>query len=146
MPPTLLLIRHAQAQHNLTENYDLPDPPLTPQGHQQCRELATHLSRNLGAELRQQSELRVEDLGLVVVSPMRRTLETAMEGLGWLIGDGDDGEGWSGGRVRLDAMWQGKIDPIFPSRFFPDGVGFVYLSFSRLFPSLDSLVFCREKS
>ncbi|KAK3077941.1 hypothetical protein LTS18_008853, partial [Coniosporium uncinatum] len=112
MPPTLLLIRHAQAQHNLTENYDLPDPPLTPQGHQQCRELAAHLSRNLGEELRQhqrQRGLEVGDIGLVVVSPMRRTLETATEGLGWLIGDGeDDGEegGWSGRRVRLDAMWQ----------------------------------------
>ncbi|KAK3075126.1 hypothetical protein LTS18_014099, partial [Coniosporium uncinatum] len=109
------------AQHNLTENYDLPDPPLTPQGHQQCRELAAHLSRNLGEELRQQQQqqqqrrrqrgLEVGDIGLVVVSPMRRTLETAMEGLGWLIGDGeDDGEeGWSGGRVRLDAMWQGEM-------------------------------------
>jgi len=103
MPPTLLLVRHAQALHNLTENYFLPDPALTDHGHEQCVALQRHLKQNLDTELGAHG-LSVKDLKLIVVSPLRRTLQTAVEGLGWLIDGGVE--------VRLDAGWQGKKLPL----------------------------------
>lgn len=42
----------------------------------QCHDLRSHLKENLPA---------VEDVGLIVVSPMRRTLQTAQLALDWLI-------------------------------------------------------------
>ncbi|KIN04602.1 hypothetical protein OIDMADRAFT_176994 [Oidiodendron maius Zn] len=64
MAPTVILIRHAQALHRLGA---------------QCEELASHLEHKL--PLAQKTEL-------IVVSPMRRTLQTAQQGLGWLIKQG----------------------------------------------------------
>ncbi|KAL2064959.1 hypothetical protein VTL71DRAFT_4099 [Oculimacula yallundae] len=80
MAPTIILIRHAQAQHNATRDYTIPDPPLTELGFgQQCDELAKHL----------QTELPLaQEIELIVVSPMRRTLQTAQQGLGWLMKKG----------------------------------------------------------
>jgi hypothetical protein len=89
MPPTLILIRHAQALHNVASDFSLHDPPLSELGERQCAEL--------------QESLKKEDIAnkveLIVVSPMRRTLQTAMLGLGWLIEKGVP--------VEADAGWQG---------------------------------------
>lgn len=91
MPPTLILIRHAQALHNVASDWSLRDPPLSELGEQQCAELK---------EL-----LRKEDIAnkveLIVVSAMRRTLQTARLGLGWLIEDKKV-------PVLVDAGWQGE--------------------------------------
>ncbi|CZS94528.1 uncharacterized protein RAG0_04475 [Rhynchosporium agropyri] len=73
MAPTIVLIRHAQAQHN----YTIPDPPLTELGFgEQCDALAKHLENELPL---------AQEIELIVVSPMRRTLQTAQQGLGWLM-------------------------------------------------------------
>ncbi|KAH6709434.1 histidine phosphatase superfamily [Leptodontidium sp. MPI-SDFR-AT-0119] len=75
MAPTVILIRHAQARHNATNN--IPDPALTELGFgEQCDELAKHLEHELPL---------AQEIELIVVSPMRRTLQTAQQGLGWLM-------------------------------------------------------------
>jgi hypothetical protein len=108
MPPTLLLIRHAEAFHNLTnksppftsphllplltpnpQNWDLPDPVLTPTGEEQCYKLYQHLKKQPLAR-------KIE---LVVCSPMRRTLQTMLLGLDDVLGRGVE--------VLLDGGWQG---------------------------------------
>lgn len=70
-------------------NYDLPDPPLTPLGFgPQSEELKVALQ---GLPLAQ-------EIDLIVISPMRRTLQTAQQGLGWLMDKGVP--------VILRAEWQ----------------------------------------
>lgn len=91
MPPTLLLVRHAQALHNATSDWSIPDPRLTELGEQQCRELQESLKNT---DIADQVEL-------IVVSAMRRTLQTADIGLGWLIKE-------KGIKVLPDAGWQGE--------------------------------------
>ena len=93
MPPTLLLVRHAEALHNKTRDHNLRDPGLTPLGFDQCAALRESLKIELS------KLLRVE---LIVVSPMRRTLQTASIALNWLIAEGVKVEG--------DADWQEVYD------------------------------------
>ncbi|KAB8302472.1 hypothetical protein EYC80_005878 [Monilinia laxa] len=80
MSPTIILIRHAQALHNVSHkarNYQLHDPALTDLGFgTQCDELARFLENDVPL---------AQKIDLIVVSPMRRTLQTAQQGLGWLI-------------------------------------------------------------
>lgn len=91
MPPTVILIRHAQALHNVASDWSLHDPPLSKLGEEQCAEL--------------QEALKKDDLAnkveLIVVSAMRRTLQTAKLSLGWLIEDKKVA-------VLPDAGWQGR--------------------------------------
>lgn len=82
MPPTLLLIRHAQALHNVAGDWSIHDAPLSELGEQQCLELQESLENSkIGNEVE-----------LIVVSAMRRTLQTATIGLDWLIKKGIRGE------------------------------------------------------
>ncbi|KAF4461844.1 phosphoglycerate mutase [Fusarium albosuccineum] len=116
MPPTIVLIRHAQALHNVehkfsssikfqtysdssntpSQNYDLHDPPLTDLGVNQC----SHLRKNLIATF-SDSVTNPDDVA-IVVSPMRRTLQTAMLSLDWLVERGVKIEG--------NADWQENSD------------------------------------
>jgi len=72
-PKTLHLVRHAQAEHNLQTllhgghaGAEILDPRLTPLGHKQASDLRTRLAAD-----------SVPPPEFVVVSPLRRTLETA---------------------------------------------------------------------
>eukprot|EP00026_Physarum_polycephalum_P015029 Phypoly_transcript_15611.p1 GENE.Phypoly_transcript_15611~~Phypoly_transcript_15611.p1 ORF type:complete len:252 (+),score=42.34 Phypoly_transcript_15611:49-756(+) len=58
------LIRHGQAQHNVDNKYDILDPTLTALGNQQAKDLGKRFESI--------------DVQLVVVSPLRRTVETAL--------------------------------------------------------------------
>lgn len=91
MAPTVILIRHAQALHNLTKDYQIRDPPLTDEGLEQC----TPLHDSLRARF---SHIAPEDAA-IVASPMDRTLNTAQRGLAWLIEKGV--------KVVADPDWQG---------------------------------------
>lgn len=82
MPPTLVLIRHAQAEHNVTSDWSICDAPLTELGKQQCFELQESLK---GSEIGNNVEH-------IVVSAQRRTLQTATIGLDWLIQKGVPGK------------------------------------------------------
>jgi len=67
---TVVFVRHGQAQHNVPHEGDIHDPLLTELGEQQCEEVrGTGFASRVGAEL-------------VVVSPLRRTLQTAILAFG----------------------------------------------------------------
>ncbi|USW58066.1 Putative histidine phosphatase superfamily, clade-1 [Septoria linicola] len=124
MPPKLILIRHAEAEHNATCNWDLLDPPLTENGLEQCKTLQKHLQENCPL---------ASKVERIISSPMHRTCQTTLTALSWLIE--------SGVPVELDAMWQenstnpcdsgsplgtisksfptldfSRVDPIYPSK------------------------------
>ncbi|KAH9885189.1 histidine phosphatase superfamily [Xylariomycetidae sp. FL2044] len=88
MPPTLILIRHAQALHNATQDYDIHDPELSEFGRQQCAELREGLMKDPVA---QQAEV-------IITSPMRRTIQTALYSVDWLMEKGV--------KLVADAGWQ----------------------------------------
>ncbi|TVY84750.1 putative phosphatase SPAC5H10.03 [Lachnellula suecica] len=75
MVKTLYLVRHGQGFHNVSEsqphgNSFVKDPLLTPVGKMQCAGL-----RKLFAEFH-------DNIDLVLASPLRRTVQTAVLGLG----------------------------------------------------------------
>ncbi|KAL1624932.1 hypothetical protein SLS54_003656 [Diplodia seriata] len=120
MPPTLILIRHAEALHNVDKDYSIPDPVLSQLGLQQCTELRDHLRQ--GKQRPQVSEL-AERAELIVVSPMRRTLQTALLGLDWLVNE-------KGVPLRPDAGWQENSD-------MPCDTGSPVSVLEKEFPSVD---------
>ncbi|KAJ9620256.1 hypothetical protein H2203_008021 [Taxawa tesnikishii (nom. ined.)] len=66
MAPTVHLVRHAQGFHNLSmSNHNMPDPLLTDLGKDQCRKL-------------QSSFPHMDKVDLVVASPIKRTVYTAL--------------------------------------------------------------------
>ncbi|KAF5703469.1 histidine phosphatase clade-1 [Fusarium globosum] len=65
MPPIIHCVRHGQGVHNLSyANHDLPDPELTPLGEEQARALT--------------SRPELANTELIVSSPLRRTIQTAL--------------------------------------------------------------------
>ncbi|KAH6613662.1 histidine phosphatase superfamily [Chaetomium sp. MPI-SDFR-AT-0129] len=89
MPPTLILVRHAQGLHNVDKDYDIPDPVLTELGQQQCLELKANIMPRIPRDF---------DVGLILVSPMIRTIQTALLAFGDLIAQGVP--------IVADADWQ----------------------------------------
>ncbi|KGQ02053.1 hypothetical protein PAAG_11234 [Paracoccidioides lutzii Pb01] len=66
MPPIIHCVRHAQGYHNLTyANHTLSDPLLTPHGESQCKDLSAEFPHH-------------SQIDLIVASPLRRTLYTAL--------------------------------------------------------------------
>ena len=73
MSPTIHFVRHAQGYHNLSvANHNMRDPPLTPYGEQQCQYLAKTFPYS-------------STVDLVVASPLKRTVYTAVEAFGHVI-------------------------------------------------------------
>lgn len=62
------IIRHGQAVHNIQRGYPFPDPPLTEKGYQQASSITIDFTPDL-----------------IVVSPMRRTIETAFTAFGTTV-------------------------------------------------------------
>ena len=75
-----------------SQDYEIPDPPLSELGISQCRDLEVNLKEHLPI---------AQKTGLIVLSPMRRTVQTAKLGLRWLINRGTP--------VQLRGEWQGMI-------------------------------------
>ncbi|KAI9762427.1 MAG: hypothetical protein M4579_000403 [Chaenotheca gracillima] len=66
MPEIIHFVRHAQGHHNVKiANHQMHDPDLTALGEQQCRELAAKFPY-------------MSNINLVVASPLRRTVNTAL--------------------------------------------------------------------
>ena len=61
----IYIIRHAQAVHNIQRGYPFPDPPLTKGGDQEASSITVDFRPDL-----------------IIVSPMRRTIETAITAFG----------------------------------------------------------------
>ncbi|KAJ8108173.1 hypothetical protein ONZ43_g6506 [Nemania bipapillata] len=112
MPPTLILVRHAQAEHNSTKDYSLHDPDLTELGREQCVELREGL---MADPLAQQAEL-------IITSPMRRTIQTALATVDWLMEKGV--------KIQADAHWQENSAK-------PCDVGSGIAEVAAEFPSID---------
>ncbi|KAK4204581.1 phosphoglycerate mutase [Triangularia verruculosa] len=88
-PPALILIRTAEALHNLDEEHkNTRDPGLTPEGIAQCQRLREHLQTILSGHI----------VNRIVVSPMRRCMETALHALDWLHDEGVP--------IEANALWQ----------------------------------------
>ncbi|KAF9076121.1 phosphoglycerate mutase-like protein [Rhodocollybia butyracea] len=68
MSKVIHLTRHAQAEHNVNEDYDILDAPLTPLGRHQAEELFTKTG-----DLQASADL-------LVSSPLKRTLQTTIIG------------------------------------------------------------------
>ncbi|KAF3927128.1 hypothetical protein AA313_de0209598 [Arthrobotrys entomopaga] len=66
----IILIRHGEATHNLHDDFQQHDPPLTDLGKEQCIKLLKE-----AFALGEWEDFK--DLELVVISPLFRTLETA---------------------------------------------------------------------
>jgi broad specificity phosphatase PhoE len=75
------------------EKYDIPDPSLSELGFEQLPELKQSLQANPIAQ----------NAGALITSPMRRTIQTALGSLDWLVDKGL--------KLEVDADWQGKYCP-----------------------------------
>lgn len=68
MPPTIHCVRHAQGFHNLSvANHTMHDPLLTQLGEEQCKRL-------------QKDFPTMKNVDLIVASPLKRTIYTALLG------------------------------------------------------------------
>lgn len=63
--PQVHLVRHAEAVHNVNNDYSCRDPELTQGGKQQARDLCRSFPRS-------------QHVGLVITSPLRRAIETTL--------------------------------------------------------------------
>ena len=102
MAPLIILVRHAEALHNALLDYNIRDPPLTERGLRQCEELQERLQNSLGV---------AQKIELIVSSPMRRALQTAQLGMGWLLDRGVP--------IQPRAEWQGQKNPFTFLSMFP---------------------------
>ncbi|KAK9894774.1 PGAM-domain-containing protein [Cystobasidium minutum MCA 4210] len=68
MPPTVVLIRHAQAEHNVMCDWSIPDPHLTALGKSQAKAIPTTYPSLF------------DNVDIILSSPMRRTIETTLLG------------------------------------------------------------------
>ena len=66
-PRIITLVRHGEARHNVTRNFQVRDTSLTPLGETQCHELLKEFP----------SEPPVD---LLVSSPLKRTIQTTLLG------------------------------------------------------------------
>ncbi|KAK8088357.1 hypothetical protein PG997_003318 [Apiospora hydei] len=64
MPPTIHIVRHGEAEHNVGYNVQIPDPSVTTKGMTQCHELG-------------QTFPHMDRITHLVASPLRRTVQTA---------------------------------------------------------------------
>ncbi|KAK0615360.1 histidine phosphatase superfamily [Bombardia bombarda] len=134
MPPTIILVRHAQALHNVNQDYSIPDPELSELGRNQCNDLKANLLGKIPGEF---------DVGLIVVSAMRRTIETALLAFGPLIEQGipiQAHAGWQENSANLCDTGSpipalvaefpqvdfSHVDPVFPDKTSPAGAKYAY--------------------
>lgn len=76
MSPILHCVRHAQGVHNLSHaNHHLPDPELTPLGEEQAGALGARFPA-------------LENIQLILSSPLRRAIQTALLAFPSKMGDG----------------------------------------------------------
>ncbi|OGE47540.1 hypothetical protein PENARI_c042G05003 [Penicillium arizonense] len=76
MSPIVHCVRHAQGVHNLSHaNHHLPDPELTPLGEEQAGALGARFPA-------------LENIQLILSSPLRRAIQTALLAFPSKVGDG----------------------------------------------------------
>ncbi|KAF3933434.1 hypothetical protein ABW19_dt0210305 [Dactylella cylindrospora] len=65
MTSRIHLVRHAESVHNVTKDLSLPDPPLTPLGHEQSKQLGRKFPNP-------------QNIGIILTSPLRRAIQTSL--------------------------------------------------------------------
>ncbi|KUJ13857.1 phosphoglycerate mutase family protein-like protein [Mollisia scopiformis] len=65
MDKKIYLVRHAQGEHNISDNFYVPDAILTPHGHTQCQALQATFPHHSTIEI-------------ILSSPLRRAIQTAI--------------------------------------------------------------------
>lgn len=119
-----------------SQNYSIADPPLSELGRAQCGELSLVLQEKLPKDL-------VSNIGLIISSAMRRTCETTVLSLGFLMEKGIPIEahaGWqensakpcdTGSPIPVIAaefpqIDFSKVDPVYPDKTSPAGAKYKY--------------------
>ncbi|OHE94229.1 phosphoglycerate mutase [Colletotrichum orchidophilum] len=117
----------------IPQDWNLHDPDLSSLGLEQCQELKENLSQRFGNE----------ENAVIIVSPMRRTIQTALLSLDWLIKKGMP--------IQADARWQensakpcdtgstivdlkvefpsidfSTVDPVYPNKTPPTGIQYAF--------------------
>ncbi|KAF5978929.1 hypothetical protein FBULB1_5957 [Fusarium bulbicola] len=123
--------------------WSLPDPPLTEKGQEQC----AHLRENLISTF--SDKIGNTDDVAIVVSPMRRTMQTAMLALGWLVERGvkiegnadwqensskpcDTGSPLSSISPSFTQVNLSSVDPLWPDKTSPSAERYWYTKKSIL--------------
>ena len=127
MPPTIVLVRHAQALHNVAnksppispntseavrltcffprslQDHSLHDPSLSELGYSQLPALKKSLQERFG-------NVEPGDIA-IITSPMRRCIQTALGSIDWLLEKGL--------KMTANADWQGTwiSKELYPARF-----------------------------
>ncbi|KAI1130233.1 histidine phosphatase superfamily [Nemania abortiva] len=124
MAPVVILIRHAQALHNIDNDWSIFDPKLTDKGIEQCKPLADQLEASFPYST---------EGCRIIVSPLSRTLQTVQHSLGWLLDQGvpvvaraewqeDTANPCDVGaeRSELEKAWPSydfsQLDPVYPQK------------------------------
>ncbi|KAI0107541.1 histidine phosphatase superfamily [Nemania sp. FL0031] len=124
MAPIVILIRHAQALHNVQNDWSIFDPKLTEKGIEQCKTLAVQLEACFPYST---------EGCRIIVSPLSRTLQTVQHSLGWLLEQGvpvvaraewqeDTANPCDVGaeRSELEKAWPtydfSQLDPVYPQK------------------------------
>jgi broad specificity phosphatase PhoE len=72
MASTTYLIRHAESEHNVSKDFSQLDPPLTALGRQQAAQLVNTFPHP-------------ERIAVVITSPLRRAIQTALAGFSHVL-------------------------------------------------------------
>lgn len=83
MTSTVYLVRHAESEHNVSKDFSQLDPPLTALGHEQAAKLINTFPNP-------------ERIVVVITSPLRRAIQTALAGFSHVLDKSYYGDG-SGG-------------------------------------------------
>jgi broad specificity phosphatase PhoE len=137
MPTLIHLVRHGESEHNVTKDRNQRDPSLTKRGYEQASQLNKSFPRQ-------------DQVALVLTSPLRRAIQTAVTGFGTILDKSSPRpEGSSG--IEKGARLEMYPD-IQPGDDLPSETGsdreilekeFPGLDFSPLYPSWPSK---RDKS
>ncbi|OAQ67741.1 phosphoglycerate mutase family protein [Pochonia chlamydosporia 170] len=102
MEPFIYLVRHAEAEHNISKQFSQRDPPLTQVGIEQASSLETTFPEP-------------RSIAIVLTSPLKRALQTTLAGFSHVIAlDRDDTD--NGIRnARPNGSKRALLEEAFPS-------------------------------
>ncbi|KAL9945953.1 hypothetical protein D7B24_004793 [Verticillium nonalfalfae] len=113
MAPIIYLVRHAEAEHNISKDFTIRDPPLTTVGKAQASTLAATLPE-------------IASIAVVITSPLTRTLQTTIAGFPHLARGGEAG----GAQLIIDPDLQERSN-------LPCDTGSERAELEKAFPHLD---------
>ncbi|KAL7942881.1 phosphoglycerate mutase family protein [Trichoderma barbatum] len=119
MECVIYLIRHAEAEHNITKDFSQRDPPLTPVGFEQASSLAKTFPEP-------------SSIAVVLSSPLKRALQTTIAGFSHILALNGVSDGHQNGSARLiiDRDLQERSD-------LPCDMGSERAVLEETFPNLD---------